>query len=106
MSRDGSIDWLCLPRFDSGACFAALLGDEGNGHWRIAPAGGVRRVRRRYRGDTLILETEFETEDGTVRLVDFMARRMAVPDVSVWSRGSGAGCRCGWSCASGSTTGA
>src|SRR5919108_545445 len=81
VSRDGSIDWLCLPRFDSGACFAALLGDERNGHWRIAPAGGVRRVRRRYRDDTLILETEFETEDGTVRVVDFMAPRMADPDV-------------------------
>jgi GH15 family glucan-1,4-alpha-glucosidase len=81
VSRDGSIDWLCLPRFDSGACFAALLGDERNGHWRIAPAGGVRRVRRRYRGDTLILETEFETGDGAVRLVDFMAPRIADPDV-------------------------
>jgi GH15 family glucan-1,4-alpha-glucosidase len=80
VGRNGSIDWLCLPRFDSGACFAALLGDQGNGHWRIAPAGGVKRVRRRYRGDTLILETEFETEDGTVRLVDFMAPRMADPD--------------------------
>ena len=81
MGRDGSIDWLCLPRFDSGACFAALLGDQGNGHWQIAPAGGVRRVRRRYRDDTLVLETEFETEDGTVRVVDFMVPRLADPDV-------------------------
>jgi GH15 family glucan-1,4-alpha-glucosidase len=81
VSRDGSIDWLCLPRFDSGACFAALLGDQGNGHWWIAPAGGVRRVRRRYRGDTLVLETEFETEDGAVRVVDFMVPRMADPDL-------------------------
>jgi GH15 family glucan-1,4-alpha-glucosidase len=81
VGRDGSIDWLCLPRFDSGACFAALLGDERNGHWRIAPAGGVRRVRRRYRGDTLILETEFETGDGAVRVVDFMPPRLADPDV-------------------------
>jgi GH15 family glucan-1,4-alpha-glucosidase len=81
VGRDGSIDWLCLPRFDSGACFAALLGDERNGHWRIAPAGGLRRVRRRYRGDTLILETEFETGDGVVRLVDFMPPRLADPDV-------------------------
>jgi GH15 family glucan-1,4-alpha-glucosidase len=81
VGRDGSIDWLCLPRFDSGACFAALLGDEGNGHWRIAPAGGVRRVRRRYQGDSLILETEFETEDGVARVVDFMAPRLADPDV-------------------------
>jgi GH15 family glucan-1,4-alpha-glucosidase len=81
VGRDGSIDWLCLPRFDSGACFAVLLGDQGNGHWRIAPAGGVKRVRRRYQGDTLVLETEFETGDGVVRVVDFMAPRMADPDV-------------------------
>jgi GH15 family glucan-1,4-alpha-glucosidase len=81
VSRDGSIDWLCFPRFDSGACFAALLGDQGNGHWRIAPTGGAKKVRRRYRGDTLILETEFETEDGTVRVVDFMVPRLADPDV-------------------------
>jgi GH15 family glucan-1,4-alpha-glucosidase len=81
VGRDGSIDWLCLPRFDSGACFAALLGDQGNGHWRIAPAGGVRRVRRRYQGDTLVLETTFETEDGEVRVVDFMVPRLADPDV-------------------------
>src|SRR4026208_1882964 len=63
VGRDGSIDWLCLPRFDSGACFAALLGGPGHGPWRIAPAGGVKRVRRRYQGDTLVLETEFETGD-------------------------------------------
>jgi GH15 family glucan-1,4-alpha-glucosidase len=81
VSRDGSIDWLCLPRFDSGACFAALLGDERNGHWRIAPAGGAHRVRRRYRGDTLVLETELETGDGAVRLVDFMPPRGQDPDV-------------------------
>jgi GH15 family glucan-1,4-alpha-glucosidase len=81
VSRDGSIDWLCLPRFDSGACFAALLGTENNGHWSIAPAGGVKGVRRRYRGDTLVLETEFETQDGAVRLVDFMVPRLADPDL-------------------------
>jgi len=81
VSRDGSIDWLCLPRFDSGACFAALLGDERNGHWRIAPAGATKAVRRRYRGDTLVLETDFETGEGTVRVVDFMSPRLRDPDV-------------------------
>ena len=82
VSKEGSIDWLCWPRFDSGACFAALLGDANNGRWRIAPAGvagfdaGVR-VRRRYRRDTLILETEFTTTDGTgaIVLIDFMPLR-------------------------------
>jgi GH15 family glucan-1,4-alpha-glucosidase len=67
VSRDGSIDWLCLPRFDSDTCFAALLGDENHGHWRIAPAGGIRRTTRHYRPGTLVLETEFETEHGVVR---------------------------------------
>jgi GH15 family glucan-1,4-alpha-glucosidase len=81
VGRDGSIDWLCLPRFDSPACFAALLGDQGNGHWRLTPAGGVKQVRRRYQGDTLVLETEYHTGDGVVRVVDFMAPRMADPDV-------------------------
>jgi GH15 family glucan-1,4-alpha-glucosidase len=73
--RDGSIDWLCLPRFDSPACFAALLGDERNGRWRIAPAARPRSVSRRYRDDTLVLETDYETDDGAVRLIDFMPRR-------------------------------
>jgi GH15 family glucan-1,4-alpha-glucosidase len=82
VSRDGSIDWLCFPRFDSPACFAALLGDEENGHWRIGPAGGDRVAsRRRYRGDTLILETEWDTPDGTVRLTDFMPHRGEAPDI-------------------------
>jgi GH15 family glucan-1,4-alpha-glucosidase len=72
VGRDGSVDWLCLPRFDSDACFAALLGDERHGRWLVAPAGGVRNVTRRYRPGTLVLETEFETEDGAVRLVDCM----------------------------------
>ncbi|GII79211.1 glucoamylase [Sphaerisporangium rufum] len=83
VGRDGSIDWLCLPRFDSPACFAALLGDERNGSWWIGPAGPDRRLstRRRYRGDTLILETEWDTEDGTVRVTDFMPPRQANPDL-------------------------
>ncbi len=75
VGRNGSIDWLCLPRFDSGACFAALLGGEEHGFWRIAPAGDAGRVVRRYRGETLVLETEFHTVDGVVRLVDCMPRR-------------------------------
>src|SRR5678810_1468963 len=61
VSRGGSIDWLCWPRFDSGACFAALLGGPEHGRWRIAPSGEVVRTERRYRGDTLILETTFAT---------------------------------------------
>ena len=79
VSRDGSVDWLCLPRFDSGACFASLLGTEDHGRWRIAPAGTVTGVRRQYRGDTLILETEFTTAEGTVRVVDWMPIRDGYP---------------------------
>jgi GH15 family glucan-1,4-alpha-glucosidase len=72
VGNDGSIDWLCLPRFDSGACFAALLGGPEHGRWLIAPTAKIHRVRRRYRGETLILETEFDTEEGSVRIIDFM----------------------------------
>ncbi len=72
---DGSIDWLCLPRFDSGACFAALLGDEKNGRWKIAPAGGIRATSQSYRDGSLVAETEFQTEDGAVRLIDGMTIR-------------------------------
>ena len=72
VGTDGSIDWLCLPRFDAPSCFARLLGDGDAGHWRIGPAGGVTEVRRRYRGTSLVLETEFHTADGMVRLVDAM----------------------------------
>ena len=75
VSRDGAIDWLCLPRFDSGAVFAALLGDKENGHWTIQPQGKFRSTERRYRGDTLVLETTLETDTGAVRLVDFMPPR-------------------------------
>ena len=81
VGRDGSIDWLCLPRFDSGACFAALLGDERNGRWLLRPAGDVTAVQRRYRPATMILETEISTASGTVRLVDFMPPRGTNPDV-------------------------
>jgi GH15 family glucan-1,4-alpha-glucosidase len=72
VGRDGSIDWLCWPRFDSAACFAAILGTPQHGRWRLAPAAREPRVRRSYRRDTLVLETEFETAEGAVTLVDFM----------------------------------
>ena len=79
VSRDGSIDWLCWPRFDSDACFAALMGTAENGSWSIAPIAAVTRTRRRYQDDTLVVETEFDTADGTVRLIDFMPMRDAGP---------------------------
>src|ERR1700679_402621 len=90
VGNDGSIDWLCLPRFDSGACFAALLGGPQHGRWLITPAQAVVRYRRRYCGDTLIVETEFETADGAVAVTDFMtmpddqslARTAALPERS------------------------
>jgi GH15 family glucan-1,4-alpha-glucosidase len=72
VGSDGSIDWLCFPRFDSGACFAALLGGPEHGRWLLAPKGEVSRVRRSYRAGTLILDTEFHTADGAVRVTDFM----------------------------------
>lgn len=75
VSMDGSIDWLCWPRFDSGACFAALLGDTNNGRWRIAAADNDVRITRRYRPNTLILETSFVTATGEVMLIDFMPLR-------------------------------
>jgi GH15 family glucan-1,4-alpha-glucosidase len=81
VSREGSIDWLCFPRFDSGACFAALLGDAENGHWTLQPAGEFRSPGRRYTDDTLILETTFETSEGSARLIDFMPPRETTPDV-------------------------
>ncbi len=72
VSRTGAIDFLCWPRFDSDACFAALLGDESHGHWTLAPCGYVTEVTRRYRGDTLVLESDFQTDAGAVRITDFM----------------------------------
>jgi GH15 family glucan-1,4-alpha-glucosidase len=81
VGRDGSIDWLCFPRFDSDAVFAALLGSEDNGHWRVAPRSGGRCTGRRYRGDSLVLETEWSTDEGVVRVTDFMPERDEAPDV-------------------------
>jgi GH15 family glucan-1,4-alpha-glucosidase len=81
VAADGSIDWLCLPRFDSPACFAGLLGTEDAGRWLMAPVDGGRCTRRRYRGDTLVLETEWETADGHVRVIDFMPVRDEVADL-------------------------
>src|SRR5690349_18052801 len=81
IGRNGSLDWLCLPRFDSNACFAALLGDERHGCWMISPATPHRRVTRRYRTDTLILETEYDTEEGAVLLIDFMPLQQPYPTV-------------------------
>ena len=73
VGRDGSIDWLCLPRLDSGACFAALLGGPEYGRWLLAPSSGVRKVHRAYRDETLVLDTEFETGSGAVRVIDCMS---------------------------------
>ncbi|MFB4278657.1 MULTISPECIES: glycoside hydrolase family 15 protein [unclassified Nonomuraea] len=81
VGRDGSIDWLCLPRFDSPSCFARLLGDESNGFWRLAPTGHERATWRAYAGETLILETVWETSTGTVKVIDFMPPRHTNPDL-------------------------
>ena len=79
VGRTGSVDWLCLPRFDSASCFSALLGDDRHGRWLVAPAGQVRAMSRRYRPGTLVLETDLETSEGAVRLIDFMPRRAQGP---------------------------
>ena len=81
VARDGSIDWMCVPRFDSPACFAALLGEPGHGRWLVAPRSPARAIRRRYRGDSLVLETEIETDEGRVRVIDFMPVRTSVIDL-------------------------
>ena len=81
VSREGSIDWLCWPSFSSGACFAALLGTAENGFWRIHPQAKIRETRRAYRGDTMVLETTFLTDDGEVLLTDFMPPRGEHSDV-------------------------
>jgi GH15 family glucan-1,4-alpha-glucosidase len=79
VGRNGAVDWLCLPRFDSASCFAALVGDERHGRWLVAPAAEPRATSRRYRPGTLVLETDFETVDGAVRVIDFMPRRIQGP---------------------------
>src|ERR1700722_18884472 len=79
VSSGGSIDWLCLLRFDSDACFAALLGTPEHGRWVIAPVKPVRRTTRRYRTNTLVLETRHETDEGTVVVIDFMRQRDGEP---------------------------
>ena len=81
VARNGSIDWLGLPRFDSAACFSALLGGPENGRWLIAPVEEALNVTRRYRGDTMILETVFETHSGTASVIDFLTRREGVSDL-------------------------
>ena len=81
VARDGSIDWLCWPRFDSGACFAALLGGPEHGRWKVAPCDPAPRITRRYRPGTMILETDFETDEGAVTLVDFMPLRGTASDL-------------------------
>jgi GH15 family glucan-1,4-alpha-glucosidase len=87
VGRDGSIDWLCWPAFDSDACFAALLGTQKHGRWLLAPVGEIKRTSRRYWDDTLILETRFETADGAVDLIDFMPPRGNASDVVRLVRG-------------------
>jgi GH15 family glucan-1,4-alpha-glucosidase len=81
VGRDGSIDWLCFPRFDSPACFAALLGSPDNGRWQIAPAATPKSVTRSYRDKTLILDTQFTTDEGVVTLTDVMPIRDPAPDL-------------------------
>jgi len=81
VARDGSVDWLCFPAFDSGACFAALLGTKGNGRWLLTPAGSIRSIQRRYREGTLILETTYQTDSGAVTLIDWMPRRSREADL-------------------------
>src|SRR6478735_8661978 len=80
IDRNGSIDWLCWPRFDSDACFAALIGTEKNGYWKIAPAVDFQSTRN-YQKDTLILETQFKTANGCVNLIDFMPSKADFPEM-------------------------
>src|SRR6266540_1605935 len=81
VARNGSIDWLCFPRFDSGACFAALLGTPEHGRWQLMPVEQPQAIRRHYWPGTLILETEYETDSGVVAVIDWMPPRHTTPDV-------------------------
>lgn len=81
VSKSGSIDWLCVPRFDSAACFAALLGGPEHGRWQLAPRGEILKVERKYRGDTLVLETEFHTAEGVVAIIDCMPPNSRAVDI-------------------------
>ena len=81
VGREGSVDWLCFPRFDSGSCFGALLGTHDHGHWSISPVAGGPATDRRYRTDTLILESEWQTATGRVRVIDFMPPRARASEI-------------------------
>jgi len=96
VGNNGSIDWLCLPRFDSAACFAALLGDESNGRWQIAPVDEVARVERQYRPGTLILETTFETARARSVSLTSCHRVMRIRTSSALSKAYADVFRCGW----------
>src|SRR5207237_8728729 len=87
VGRNGSIDWLCFPRFDSAACFAALLGDKNNGRWLFEPTAKVTRCSPTYRGDSLILDTTLETAEGAVRLIYFMPPRGTNPGIRAMVEG-------------------
>src|SRR5256714_11832086 len=87
VGRNGSIDWLCLPRFDSAACFTALLGEPEHGRWLVAPADAAHRVERSYLNSSLILVTMFETARGAVELVDFIGLRHGFSDIVRLVRG-------------------
>src|SRR5262245_3185461 len=81
ISRHGSLDWMCLPRIDSDACFAKLLGTDQHGYWALRPAAAVRSVVRRYRPETMVLESEITCDGGRARVIDFMPAGHAVPDI-------------------------
>src|SRR5664279_1465729 len=81
VARNGSIDWWCVPRIDSGAVFAALLGTPEHGRWSLAPKGAVTETRRRYAGDSLVLETEFVTASGSAKVTDFMSPGVDHPTI-------------------------